>query len=99
MEGANSDIFSHFKYLLYTGLVYLRKYKVQIMGLLDIMKECPGMKCFSYFDRKGLEKRFHESCNDKQLEDVVSQLVNQSINSYSTGNYDRYQWITNEIHS
>jgi phosphatidylinositol kinase/protein kinase (PI-3 family) len=50
-----------------TGFKYLRKYQKEIVGLVDMMKECSGMKCFSYFDRKGLEKRFHENCSDKQL--------------------------------
>lgn len=59
MEGVDSDIFKHFKFLLCTGLKYLRKYKKEIMGLLDIMSGCPGMKCFTGFDRKGLERRFH----------------------------------------
>lgn len=99
MEGQESDIFQHFKFLLYTGLKYLRKYKKEVMGLIDIMSECTGMKCFSGFDRKGLEKRFHENALDEELEAIVSGLVNQSYNSYSTGNYDRYQWYTNYIRS
>lgn len=37
------------------------------MGILDIMRECHGMKCFSNFDRKGLEKRFHENCLDEEI--------------------------------
>lgn len=64
MEGKESGIFEHFKFLMVTGLKYLRKYKKEIMGLLDIMSECSGMKCFSNYDRKAMEKRFCEHALD-----------------------------------
>mgnify|MGYP003406058171 CR=1 FL=1 len=57
------------------------------------------MKCFAGFDRKGLEKRFHENALDEELDQIVDSLIKDSLNSYSTGNYDRYQWYTNFIHS
>jgi len=67
MEGFESDLFKHFKFLLYTGIKFMRKYKKEIMGIIDIMSECSEMRCFSSFDRKGLERRFHENSLDSEL--------------------------------
>ena len=33
-----SDIFKHFKFLLFTGLKFVRKYKKEIMSIVLMMK-------------------------------------------------------------
>lgn len=58
MEGEQSDIFQHFKLLFFLGVKYLRKYKKDIMELIMMMTDCPGLKCFIKFDRQRLESKF-----------------------------------------
>ena len=64
MEGYGSDIFQHFKMLFFLGVKYLRKYKKDIMDLIMMMTDCPGLKCFIKFDQKRLENKFLENTTD-----------------------------------
>lgn len=57
------------------------------------------MKCFEKFDREAMEKRFHDHATDEELEIIVDGILNQAYSSYTTSNYDRYQWYTNAIFS
>lgn len=97
MEGTDSDIFQHFKLLFFLGLKYLRKYKKDIMELIMMMAECKGMKCFVHFDPRRLEDKFSENTTDEELEVVVGHIIRDACNSYTTSQYDAFQWFTNRI--
>jgi phosphatidylinositol 4-kinase B len=97
MEGEDSDIFKHFKLLFFLGLKYLRKYKKEIMELIMMMTECKGMKCFIKFDRLRLEAKFCENTTDEELEAIVESVIRDACNSYTTSQYDMFQWWTNRI--
>lgn len=99
MEGEDSDIFAHFKLLFFFALKFIRKYKREIMERVEIMAHCPNMKCFVKYDREAFERRFHEGTTDEELRGRVEGIVKEALNSYSTGQYDVYQWLTNYIYS
>ena len=99
MEGKDSDIYAHFRMLFFLGLKFLRKYKKEIMENVMMMTHCSGLKCFENFDKEKMEKRFHEYATDEELSDIVDEIVSEAYNSYTTANYDRFQWYTNLIYS
>ena len=46
-----------------------------------------------------MERRFHEHATDEELSEIVDEIVADAHNSYTTSNYDRFQWYTNLIYS
>jgi phosphatidylinositol 4-kinase len=98
MEGKDSDLFQHYRMLFLLGLKFIRKYKKEIMDTVVLMSNCT-MKCFQKFDREAMEKRFHENATDEELEVIVDRILSDAYSSYTTSNYDRYQWYTNFIYS
>jgi hypothetical protein len=83
--------------LFFLGVKYLRKYKKEILELVMMMTECKGMKCFINFDRKRLEQKFWDSTTDEELEARVDEIITDACNSYTTSQYDVFQWFTNNI--
>ena len=76
---------------------YLRKYKKDIMEQIMMMTECPGLKCFIKFDKRRLENKFLENTTDEELEQIVHNIIMDACNSYTTSQYDVFQWFTNKI--
>ena len=46
---------------------------------------------------KDFTERFHLDKNDNEIEELISNLVKDSINSWRTYQYDMYQQLTNGI--
>ncbi len=59
------------------------------------------MPCFQGRDPnliiKDFIERFHLEINEKEMEDFMTNLVKDSINSWRTYQYDMYQQLTNGI--
>jgi phosphatidylinositol kinase/protein kinase (PI-3 family) len=59
------------------------------------------MPCFQGRDPdlilKDFIERFHLDKNDYEIEELISTLVKDSINSWRTYQYDMYQQLTNGI--
>ena len=59
------------------------------------------MPCFQGRDPnliiKDFIERFHLEINENEMEDFMTNLVNDSINSWMTYQYDMYQQLTNGI--
>ena len=59
------------------------------------------MPCFQGRDTnlviKDFIERFHFEKKDNEIEDLISSLVKDSINSWRTYQYDMYQQLTNGI--
>ena len=59
------------------------------------------MPCFQGKDPdlvlKDFKERFHLDKNDYEIEELISNLVKDSINSWRTYQYDMYQQLTNGI--
>jgi len=59
------------------------------------------MPCFQGRDPdlvlKDFKERFHLDKNDYEIEELISNLVKDSINSWRTYQYDMYQQLTNGI--
>ncbi len=62
-----------------------------------MMTSCPGMRCFINFDQRRLEQKFMDNLTDEELQDRVDGIVKDACNSYTTSQYDVFQWFTNKI--
>lgn len=40
-----------------------------------------------------------EGTTDEELMQKVEEIISSAVNSYSTGQYDVYQWFTNYIYN
>ncbi len=68
------------------------------METVIMMSHCE-MKCFAKFDQEAMERRFHDTSTDEELEVIVDRIMDDAYSSYTTGSYDKYQWYTNFIYS
>lgn len=99
MGGQGSDMFEYFKILILQGLVTSRKHMDKLISLVEIMQTDSELPCFSkgISTIKALRERFHMNLTEEQLQLLVENLVEQSLNSLTTKIYDSFQYITNGI--
>ncbi|CAL8068165.1 unnamed protein product [Calicophoron daubneyi] len=102
MGGVGSDMFNLFKYLLLSGLLAARKHMEEICVLVEIARAtCPQLPCFAHGGGttaiKGLRQRFMLSRTEKQIEQMVDNMVHASLHSVTTKLYDSFQYYTNGI--
>ncbi|VDQ02377.1 unnamed protein product [Trichobilharzia regenti] len=102
MGGIGSDLFEYFKLLLLRGLLAARKHMEQICVLVEIARAtCQQLPCFARGNGNrtisDLRQRFQLSRTEEQLKQLVDQLVQSSLNSFTTKLYDSFQYYTNGI--
>ncbi|VDI25141.1 Hypothetical predicted protein [Mytilus galloprovincialis] len=99
MGGQGSDMFEYFKILILQGLVTSRKHMDKLISIVEIMQSGSELPCFSkgVSTVQALKLRFHMNMTEEQLQLLVENLVEQSLNSLTTKIYDSFQYITNGI--
>ncbi|XP_055610892.1 phosphatidylinositol 4-kinase beta isoform X2 [Uranotaenia lowii] len=100
MGGPSSELWLEFKHLLLEGLKAARKHMDRIVNIVEIMRSSSQLPCFKNgcsATTSNLRKRFHMNLTEQELERKVEQLVQDSLNSFSTKLYDSYQYFTNGI--
>eukprot|EP00055_Hartaetosiga_balthica_P013345 m.68100 g.68100 ORF g.68100 m.68100 type:complete len:923 (+) comp8235_c0_seq1:324-3092(+) len=98
MGGSNSDVFSHFKTLLFEGFLAARKHKAVFVTLLSIMAEGTDFPCFAKKRAvQDFEARFCHGQTDLSLRAHVEDLVKKSMGNTRTKLYDNFQYFTNGI--
>ncbi|XP_058828788.1 uncharacterized protein LOC131688509 [Topomyia yanbarensis] len=100
MGGPSSELWFEFKHLLLEGLKAARKHMDRIINIVEIMRSTSQLPCFKNGCSgtvKNLRHRFHMNLTEQELERKVEQLVQDSLNSFSTKLYDSYQYFTNGI--
>ncbi|CAH1773493.1 unnamed protein product [Owenia fusiformis] len=99
MGGEGSDMFEYFKILLLQGFVSSRKHMDKILPLVEIMQMGSTLPCFSkgVTTIRSMRDRFHLNLTEEQLQLLVDQMVEGSINSLTTKLYDGFQYWTNGI--
>jgi len=98
--GIDSAKFQYFRVLVFTGFLEVRKYADRIIGLVEMILQTDcKLPCLIGGPRvvEELKERFVLSCTDRELEDHINSLINQSINNWRTEKYDQYQYLTNGI--
>ncbi|CAD8090370.1 unnamed protein product [Paramecium sonneborni] len=97
MKGRESDYFGYFKTLITKGFLALKKYIREIENFFMIMVEKSDLPCFANLDIKAFTNRFQLNSTDKEIMDLVDRLINQSLSSWRTAQYDNFQKRTNGI--
>ncbi|WAR18074.1 PI4KB-like protein [Mya arenaria] len=84
MGGEGSDMFEYFKILILQGLVASRS----------------QLQCFSkgVSTIRALKERFHLNLTEEQLQLLVDNMVESSLNSLTTKLYDGFQYLTNGVY-
>lgn len=99
MGGQGSDMFEYFKILILQGLVTSRKHMDKLVALVEIMQAGSDLPCFCKGSStiQALKSRFHMNMTEEQLQLLVENFVEQSLNSLTTKIYDSFQYFTNGI--
>lgn len=99
MGGLGNDMFEYFKILMLQGFVASRKHMDKIIPLVEIMQSGSQLPCFSrgVSTIRSLKERFHLTLTEEQLQLLVDNMVESSLNSLTTKLYDGYQYLTNGI--
>jgi len=102
MDGADSEIFQYFKSLMIRGFFELRKNLDDILVLIEILMKDSRLPCFK--KPKSLIAEIRDRISLKYNTGIVSdyfelvdRLVKDSMNAWSTTQYDNYQKMTNGI--
>uniref|UniRef100_H2Z9W9 Phosphatidylinositol 4-kinase beta n=1 Tax=Ciona savignyi TaxID=51511 RepID=H2Z9W9_CIOSA len=98
MGGLNGDMFEYYKILMLQGLVAARKHMDRIVQLVEIMSAGPSLACLHGVSTvRSLRERFHLSLTEDQLHELIENMVEGSMRSWTTKLYDNFQYITNGI--
>ncbi|CAD8133010.1 unnamed protein product [Paramecium pentaurelia] len=97
MKGRESDYFGYFKSLMTKGFLALKKYVIEIENFFKIMVEKSDLPCFANLDLKVFTNRFQLNATDQEIMGLVDRLINQSLSSWRTAQYDNFQKRTNGI--
>ena len=97
MGGMESDMFNYYKTLLLKGLRAAAKHMDKIVTLVEVAQCGPTLPCFTSSTIKQLRQRFLLSTPEDRLIDIIEQMVQGSVNSWTTKLYDQFQYLTNGI--
>ena len=101
MGGIDSSIFFYFKSLFLRGLFEARKRVEEIANLIEAMGLGVAMPCFSGKNLKEIINAFKERCfvkfSEVEIVPLVNNLIDKSVYSWRTTQYDYFQKLTNNI--
>eukprot|EP01111_Echinosteliopsis_oligospora_P015887 TRINITY_DN6432_c0_g1_i1.p1 TRINITY_DN6432_c0_g1~~TRINITY_DN6432_c0_g1_i1.p1 ORF type:complete len:1062 (-),score=298.21 TRINITY_DN6432_c0_g1_i1:53-3238(-) len=98
--GENSDMFRYFRNLLLAGLLEVRKHAADLLVLIEINVPFSKMACFvkgGPYVINGIRDRLALDKSEDQCEAFVDKLIKDSRSSWTTSQYDSYQYYTNGI--
>ena len=101
MGGIDSSIFCYFKSLFLRGLFAARKNVDVIVNLIEAMGLGVPMPCFNGRNLKEIINLFKERCfikfSEVEIVPLANNLIEKSVNSWRTTQYDYFQKLTNNI--
>ncbi len=101
MGGLSSPCFKEFKRLFVAGFEAARQNSQIALGLVEIMMYKSRYPCFSgprYGGRNGIigfQRRLMLTTPEKEIRKKALSLIDQSIDSYGTWAYDKFQYMSN----
>jgi len=98
VEGTRSDAFDAYKALCIQGYLAVREHAERIVLLVQMMG-ASGCPCFNAGPKviKNLRRRFNLHLGEEQCVEAVLGMISDSIDAWSTRQYDFYQRILNGI--
>ncbi|KAF6020021.1 PI4KB [Bugula neritina] len=99
MGGVGSDMYEYYKILILQGLITARKHMDKILPIIEIMQAGSDLPCFGkgVSTIRAMKDRFHLNLTEEQLQSLVENMVESSLNSLTTKLYDGFQYFTNGI--
>ena len=101
MGGIDSSIFFYFRSLFLRGLFAARKRVEEIANLIEAMGLGVAMPCFIGKNLKEIINAFKERCfvkfSEVEIVPLVNNLIDKSVYSWRTTQYDYFQKLTNNI--
>ncbi|CAD8201252.1 unnamed protein product [Paramecium pentaurelia] len=101
LNGKDSDMFTYYKILIFSGIAILQENITELLTFVKLINFSPKhnlLACLENFNINEFKKRFHENVGQKNLYEIVENLVKQSNNSLKTLLYDYFQYQTNTIY-
>ena len=97
-EGTRSDAFDAYKALCIQGYLAVREHAERIVLLVQMMG-ASGCPCFTAGPKviKLLRRRFNLHMSEEQCVEAVLGMISDSIDAWSTRQYDFYQRVLNGI--
>ena len=97
-EGTRSDAFDAYKALCIQGYLAVREHAERIVLLVQMMG-ASGCPCFTAGPKviKNLRRRFNLHMSEEQCVEAVLGMISDSIDAWSTRQYDFYQRVLNGI--
>ena len=101
MGGIESSIFLYFKSLFLRGLFAARRKVDVIANLIEAMGLGVPMPCFNGRNLKEIINLFKDRCfvkfSEFEIVSLADNLIERSVNSWRTTQYDYFQKLTNNI--
>jgi len=95
LGGPEAPLFSTFKKLCVRAFLAARRYRTQILLLVEMMLSGnEHLPCFVGGPRavmSGLRARFHEDMSERECQKMVHRLIENSMDNWRTRAYDYYQ--------
>jgi len=104
MGGAGSSLFTYYKDLLFRGFMEARKYHEKIllileMWLINSKYNTSVLPCLAGGKPAvdAMAERFRMGYTEKECRDYIDSLVQTSLGSWRTREYDRFQFLTRGV--
>lgn len=97
-EGTPSDAFNYYKVLTIQGFLAARKHADRLVQLVEMMAHT-GCPCFRAGTKaiENMRKNFQLSLTEEQCVEYVLTLISDSLDAWSSRQYDYYQRMLNGI--
>jgi len=92
----DSQPYLWFEELCVKAFLVCRQYVDKLTHCIVLMLDS-GLPCFKPETIQNFRDRFELDKTDREAADYMRHLVKKSYGSYSTGQYDRFQHLTNGI--
>mmetsp|Transcript_9862 Transcript_9862/g.39983 ORF Transcript_9862/g.39983 Transcript_9862/m.39983 type:complete len:811 (-) Transcript_9862:41-2473(-) len=99
LGGKDGAMYHYYVQLLIKGFLEVRKHTDKVVQLVEMMAIGSNLPCFQAGQATitALRDRFHSSLTEEQLITLVHNMIEQSLHSWRTQFYDRFQYLTNNI--
>lgn len=98
--GIDSDTFRYFKALFVKGCLECRKHYEKIISLVEMTQSSSNMPCFigGAATIQQLKQRFNIHLPESEYIQFAEDLIMKSYYSWSTSQYDKFQYFTNGVY-
>ena len=100
LGGADSTLWLYYQRLVVSGFLALRQQWQRVVQLVEMTLEShPNLPCFCKggATTEDLMSRFRLDASDEECEEYVTGLIEESLDHWTTWQYDSFQYMSNGI--